>query len=68
MPLPDLTPKDSDPFPFGQYKSKRYDQVPAQYLDYLLGMEWIDSWPRVKMYIKKNKSVIDTELKEQEDE
>jgi hypothetical protein len=57
-------PKGSDPFPFGIHKGagKTYDQVPAQYYDWLIGQPWAKRWPQVLAYIKANQSAIYKDL------
>ena len=57
--------KDDDLFPFGKWKGKRMDKVPASYLDWLADQDWIGSWPRVLAYIEANRKLIDDELEEQ---
>ena len=56
---------DADLMPFGKHRGKRMEDVPAGYLDWVHGQDWIDEWPDVKAYIEDNRSVIDSELREQ---
>ena len=56
---------DKSPMPFGKYKGQSIGTVPADYLDYISGCDWIDDWLRVKKYIEDNRSAIDHELREQ---
>lgn len=53
---------DESLMPFGTLKGTKMKDVPAGYLDYIYGMNWIDSWPRVKKYIEDNRNAIDQEL------
>ena len=56
--------KDTDPFPFGQWKGTPMQDVPAEYLDWLSDQDWISKWPRVRAYIDHNRAVIDKELED----
>ena len=56
--------QDSDLFPFGKYKGTSMQKVPADYLDFIDGQDWIDKYPDVKDYIARNRKCIDIELKE----
>lgn len=60
--IPDAVPSDDEAFPFGMWKGTAFKNVPASYLDKLMDMPWIDSWPRVVAYIEANRKVIDAEL------
>ena len=51
-------------FPFGIYKGKEFGDVPAEYLDYLHGQDWIEKWPEVLKFIENNRENIDSELEE----
>ncbi len=55
---------DKSPFPFGKYKGQPMEKVPADYLDWLMGQPWIDKWTAVVDYIERNRSIIDSELKD----
>jgi hypothetical protein len=55
---------DCDPFPFGKYKGQRMEDVPASYLDWFDGQPWADSWPEVREYVKRNRSVLNLEIEE----
>lgn len=57
--------KDGDPFPFGTHKGKPMGEVPAQFLDWLRGQDWLPNWPAVADYIERNKKAIDHELAEE---
>lgn len=57
-------PEDTDKFPFGAHKGKRYADVPARYLDWAVGQSWINKWPEVVAYVAKHRRVIDMELDE----
>lgn len=54
--------EDSDSMPFGKYKGYRMDEVPASYLDWLHGQDWIHEWPLVIEYIEENRDIIDLDL------
>lgn len=53
--------------PFGKYKGRKLDEVPAAYLDWLRDQEWLGEWPAVSKYIEDNAKWIDHDL-ESEDE
>ena len=55
---------DKDKMPFGEHKGKLMKHVPASYLDWLDGQDWISKWPQVKAYIDHNRAVIDKELED----
>ena len=55
--------EDGSPFPFGLHRGKKMEDVPAEYLDWLRGVAWLDKWPAVREYIERNKTVIDHELR-----
>lgn len=55
---------DDDPMPFGKYRGKKMEEVPADYLDWLHGQTWIAEWPAILDYIKRNRDCIDKELDE----
>jgi hypothetical protein len=48
--------------PFGKWKGRDMDNVPAEYLDWLVGQEWIIKFPDVVQYIKDHKESIHQEL------
>jgi len=56
---------DKDPMPFGCHKGIPMEHVPASYLDWLMGQDWIDKWPQVVGYVTANRKVIDKELESQ---
>ena len=56
---------DNSLFPFGKHKGIKMEKVPATYLDWLMGQDWIKSWPEVVEYIERNRTVINKELKDQ---
>lgn len=57
--------EDTDKFPFGQYRKqdKTFNEVPAEYLDWLHGQPWIGKYPAVLDYIERNRKAIDMEMK-----
>lgn len=57
--------KDTDPMPFGKYKGEDMSEVPAKYLDWLHGQDWISQWPDVLEYIEMNREQITKELEEE---
>ena len=59
---------DKDPFPFGKYRDQRMIDVPASYLDWASGQDWLDKWPDVKKYIADNRAVINKELERSEED
>lgn len=50
--------------PFGKHKGQKIGEVPASYLDWLSGQEWIGDWHEVDKYIRENREEIDKELEE----
>jgi hypothetical protein len=54
--------KDTDPMPFGPYRSQPIGEVPASYLDHLRDANWLSKWPAVEEYITRNAKAIDKEL------
>jgi hypothetical protein len=52
--------------PFGKYKGTPMKDVPASYLDWLHGQDWLVSWPQVLDYIEENRDVIDLDLELEE--
>jgi len=59
---------DNDLFPFGKYRDARMIDVPASYLEWAGGQEWIGKWPDVKKYIADNRAVINKELERSEED
>lgn len=57
--LPELT--DQSLMPFGQHKGEKLANVPAQYLLYIF--ENFKLYDNLKAYIKKNKDVLEAEVK-----
>lgn len=54
---------DESPFPFGKWKGTPMRNVPATYLDWLRGQDWIGDWPAVVDYLERSAKAIDWELK-----
>ena len=48
--------------PFGEHKGKSIEEVPAKYLDWLRGEEWVARYPLIVQYLQDNKQHIDWEL------
>lgn len=60
---------DDTPMPFGKYKGKPLKYVPANYLDWCIGQEWLPKrWPQLAAYITKNWKYIEKELDDMEAE
>ena len=59
--------QDSDPCPVeGKHFGTKMEKVDASFLDWLDGQPWADrKYPEVVDYIKRNRKVIDMELREQ---
>ncbi len=55
---------DQDKMPFGRHKGLSMQEVPADYLDHIIGQPWISKWPDVERYIEDNRKAIDMELEE----
>lgn len=64
--MSDIEPlTDKDPMPFGKHKGARMKDVPASWLDWADGKDWLAAkYPRVKAYIRVNRAVINLELKD----
>ena len=58
---------DNYKIPFGKHQGTKLDQLPASYLDWLVGQDWIEKFPVVTQYVKDNREHIDRELEEEED-
>ena len=70
-PQPPNSLGDDDPMPFGKYGPKgadprRMKEVPARYLDWLSGQDWIVKWPKVMAYIQWRRPAINWELEKKE--
>ena len=48
---------------FGKHQGKELDQVPADYLDWLMGQDWIGKFPEIVKYVTNHKAAIHAELK-----
>ena len=59
---------DTYRIPFGKYQGKTIGAVPAQYLDWLSGQDWVKKWPEVLLYIKENRAHLDAELDQEEED
>lgn len=57
---------DKSPCPVqGKHHGKPMEQVPADYLDWLVGQPWCRSkYPAVDDYVARNRKAIDLELRE----
>jgi hypothetical protein len=55
---------DLDPMPFGKYKGIPMGEVPSDYLDWLIGQDWIYQWPDVEAYINDNLDSIQEDIKD----
>ena len=47
---PDLT--DSSPMPWGKKKGVRMDQLPSDYVDFLMKQDWISEHPNIVEYFE----------------
>lgn len=64
----DRTPwTDQTIMPFGTHKGIPLEEVPAGYLDWLMGQTWIKDWPGLYAYIKANLDVIHQQLREEDE-
>ena len=54
---------DDDEMPFGKHRGRAMRDVPAEYLDWLRDQDWVEDWPQVAEYLRKNKAAIDAELR-----
>ena len=48
--------KDKDPMPFGAHKGKPMEKVPADYLDYISGQDWLSKWAVIDKELADPKS------------
>ena len=55
---------DSSRMPFGKYEGRRMENVPAEYLDWIIDQPWISKWPGLKAYIESSRDAITAELEE----
>lgn len=53
--------KDTDKMPFGKYKGKEMQEVPAEYLIFIY--EEKKATPEVRAYIEENMHVLQEEIK-----
>ena len=57
--------QDNDPCPVnGQHLGKPIAEVPASFLDWLVGQKWCDAkYPTVVDYVRRNRKAIDQDLR-----
>lgn len=61
--------EDNMPMPFGKYEGTPMCEVPAAYLDWLRGEEWVmRKWPGVWEYMADREQHINEELAEDDDD
>lgn len=52
---------------FGVHKNQKMKNVPAQYLDWLMGQAWVEkSWPGLWQYLMDNKESIHAEIDDEQ--
>ncbi len=54
--------QDDSPMPYGKYKGFPMEEVPADYLIWL--MDNLRASPEIIEYVKENREVLDKEIKE----
>lgn len=55
---------DQTPMPFGTHKDTPLGQVPAGYLDWLIGQPGIRKYPDLERYIEDNLEAIHAEIED----
>ncbi|GEM_PF-3009424 len=65
-PKPANCYSDSDRMPFGKHKGAQMMDVPADYLDWLRGQDWIVKWPKVMNYIEWRMGALEWEQERKE--
>lgn len=53
--------QDTDKMPFGAFRGRRMQDVPAGYLEELLDKSWISNWPQVEEYVERNQKYLNQE-------
>jgi hypothetical protein len=48
----------TDLMPFGQFKGKPMQELPMDYLDFLIRQTWLKDWPGVWSYVTSRKEEI----------
>lgn len=55
---------DLDLMPFGKYKGRELQDIPASYLAWCWEQEWLQArWPKLHAYVHNSKEAIELELK-----
>lgn len=57
---------DNDPIPFGTHRGTPMKDVPAKYLDWVIGQKWISDFPQVQQYILNNLDRIHSEIPDED--
>lgn len=55
---PRITYTDKTPMPWGQHKGKAMEDVPSDYLLWLLRQPWIRDWPDIHAYLVANQAAL----------
>lgn len=50
---PQGDPLDDQIFPFGDFKGKKFSQLPEKYLIWLSRKDWLEKWPTVATYVNR---------------
>jgi len=57
--------EDTTPIPFGKYRGKQLQEVPADYLFFIYDYSWVkDNYPALIVYIDKNRKLLEQEYLE----
>lgn len=64
-----VEPWDDDTvMPWGKWKGRRMEDVPGDYLHWLIEQSWVAKWPGLHAYLKKNADTIYEQAQDLEDE
>lgn len=55
---------DKSLMPFGKYKGKTLEQVPASYLLWFDEQEWSWKHPKLEAYVSKNRDLLEDQVEE----
>lgn len=58
---------DDTVLPWGKHKGLRMEDVPADYLLWLMEQKWLSDWPGLHAYIRKNADTIYEQAEDLED-
>jgi hypothetical protein len=56
---------DKDLMPFGKYRGKTMEKVPAGYLLWMADQDWSAKWPDVKEYIESCRKVLEKQTEKE---